>query len=318
MVEIFIEHNGTVYIPITQEGITWSTDRMGSPGVLNFKVVKDSVIDFTEGDAVLMKVDGNNVFYGFVFKKKRNKDNIIEVTAYDQLRYLKNKDSFVYENLTVGEVIEMIAKDYNLQTGVLDDTGYKIVSRTEKEATLFDIIQTAIDMTLQNKSELYVMYDDAGKITLKNLSNMRSNLLIDVETAEDFDYESSIDSNTYNKVVLKYKNEESGVKDVYIAKDTNHINQWGVLQHYETLQKGENGQVKADALLSFYNSKTRTLSIKNALGDISIRAGSLIPVVLNLGDVEIQNYMLVEKCKHEFKDNQHTMTLNLRGGEFIA
>jgi hypothetical protein len=39
---------------------------------------------------------------------------------------------------------------------------------------------------------------------------------------------------------------------------------------------------------------------------------------LNLGDVKVQSYMLVEKCKHEFKDDVHLMNLTVRGGEFIA
>lgn len=318
LIEIFIEHENTVYLPVIQEGITWSTERKGSPGQLTFKLVKDSIIDFTEGDAVLMKVDGKDVFYGFVFKKKRSKDDTINVTAYDQLRYLKNKDTYVYEDKTAGEFIKMIADDHNLQTGTIDDTGFKIASRVEENATLFDMIQNALDLTLEHKSRLFVMYDDVGKITLKDLENMKLDLLICGETAEDFDYESSIDSNTYNQVKLIFDNDATGKRDVYIAKDTSHINQWGVLQHFDTLQKGENGQAKADALLSLYNAKTRTLSIKNAFGDIRVRAGSLIPVLLTLGDVKIQSFMLVEKCKHEFKESQHVMTLNLRGGEFIA
>jgi hypothetical protein len=84
------------------------------------------------------------------------------------------------------------------------------------------------------------------------------------------------------------------------------------------LQEGENGKAKADALLSLYNKKTRNLSIKNAFGDSRVRAGSMIPVMLDLGDVKVQNLMLVEKCKHEFKESQHLMTLTLRGGEFVA
>lgn len=319
MVEIFIEHNNTVYAPVVQEGITWTTDRKGTPGQLTFKVIKDSILDFTEGDAVLMQVDGVKVFYGFVFKKKRNEDkDIIDVTAYDQLRYLKNKDTYVYEDKTAGELIQMIATDFNLQTGTIEDTGYKIASRVEENTTLFDMIQNALDLTLQNKSTMYVMYDDVGKIALKSLENMGVDLLIDEETGEGFSYESSIDSNTYDKIKLTYDNEDTGTRDVYIAKDTNNINKWGVLQYFDTLQKGENGQAKADALLSLYNTKTRTLSINNAFGDLRVRAGSLVAILLDLGDVKVQNYMLVEKCKHEFNESLHTMTLSLRGGEFIA
>lgn len=320
-VELLIQHGSKVFSPIVQEGITWSTERKGCPGELQFKVVKDDVVSnigFQEGDAVRLKVNGANVFYGFIFKKKRSKDQIITVTAYDQLRYLKNKDTYVYENKTASEVIQMIAKNFNLQTGSIEDTGFKIASRVEENVSLFDMIQNALDLTLENQKYMYVMYDDFGKITLKGLDNMRLNLLIDEETGENFDYTSSIDDKTYNKIKLTYDNEDTATREVYIAQHGENINQWGVLQYFDTLQEGENGQEKADALLSLYNKKTRNLSIKNAFGDTRVRAGSMVVVMLYLGDVTVNNLMLVEKCKHEFKEGQHFMTLTLRGGEFIA
>lgn len=317
-IELLIQHGDKVFIPVVQEGITWTTERKGCPGELKFKVVKDDVISFTEGDAVRLKVNGQNVFYGFIFKKQRDKEQIISVTAYDQLRYLKNKDTIVYENKTAGELIQMIAKDYMMQTGTIEDTGFKIKSRVEENTSLFDMIQNALDMTLENQKYMYVMYDDFGKIALKGLDNMRLNLLIDEETGENFDYTSSIDSNTYNKVKLTYDNEKTGTREVYVAQDSENMNAWGVLQHFDTLQKGENGQAKADALLSLYNKKTRNLSIKNAFGDVRVRAGSMVVVIMDLGDMKLKNLMLVEKCKHEFKESQHLMTLTLRGGEFVA
>lgn len=173
-----------------------------------------------------------------------NKEQIISVTAYDQLRYLKNKDTIVYENKTAGELIQMIAKDYMMQTGTIEDTGFKIKSRVEENTSLFDMIQNALDMTLENQKYMYVMYDDFGKIALKGLDNMRLNLLIDEETGENFDYTSSIDSNTYNKVKLTYDNEKTGTREVYVAQDSENMNAWGVLQYFDTLQEGENGKAK--------------------------------------------------------------------------
>lgn len=176
----------------------------------------------------------------------------------------------------------------------------------------------ALDATMENQKYMYVMYDDFGKVTLKGLDNMRLNLLIDEETGQNFDYTSSIDENTYNRIKLVYDNEDSGQRDVYISQDSNNINNWGVLQYYDTLQKGENGQAKVDALLSLYNKKTRKLTIKNALGDTRVRAGSMVVVIMDLGDVKLKNLMLVEKCVHTFKLDEHTMELKLRGGEFVA
>ena len=317
-IELLIQHGDTLYQPVVEEGITWTTDRKGSPSEIQFKVIKDNVINFVEGDAVRLNVDGSNVFYGFIFKKTRDKEHIITVTAYDQLRYLKNKDTYVYENKTASEFIKMIAKDFRLQTGTIEDTKYKIESRIEENTSLFDMIQNALDLTLENKKQMYVLYDDFGKITLKSLDNMQLNLLIDSETGENFNYTSSINENTYNKIKLTFDNEETGKRDVYIAQDSKNINQWGVLQFHETLQKGENGKAKADALLSLYNAKTRNLSVKNAFGDVRVRAGSMLVVMLNLGDVQVKNMMLVEKCKHTFNNGQHFMDITLRGGEFIV
>lgn len=317
-VELLIQHGNQVFQPVVEEGITWSTERKNAPGQLTFKVVKDDIINFTEGDAVRMKVNGTGVFYGFVFKKQRDKTNIITVIAYDQLRYLKNKDTYVYTNKTASELIKMLAADFQMNTGFIEDTEFKIASRVESNTSLFDMIQNALDLTLQNMKYMYVLYDDFGKLTLKGLDNMRLNLLIDEETGENFEYASSIDDDTYNRVKLTFDNEKTGKREVYIAQSGENINQWGVLQYYDTLKEGENGQAKADALLELYNAKTRNLTVKNAFGDVRVRAGSMVVVILNLGDIQVKNLMLVEKCKHEFKESQHLMTLTLRGGEFVA
>ncbi len=90
------------------------------------------------------------------------------------------------------------------------------------------------------------------------------------------------------------------------------------MQYFDTLSKGENGQAKVDALLKLYNKKTRSLKIKKAFGDTRVRAGSMIIVNLSLGDVNLKNFMLVEKVTHTFKLNEHFMDLTLRGGEFVG
>lgn len=324
-VELMIsDTSGTkAFIPIVEEGVEWSIERRSTPGKLTFSLLKDDVISFQEGAAVRLKVDGKPVFFGFVFTKKRDREGIISVTAYDQLRYLNNKDTYVYENKTATQFVKMLAADFSLNTGTLEDTKFVIASRVEDNTSLFDMIENALDLTLQNTKEMFVLYDDFGKLTLKNIASMKvgesgTYLMIDEETGENFDYSSSIDDNTYNKIKLTYDNDETGKREVYIAQDSSHMNAWGVLQHYDTLQEGENGQAKADALLKLYNSKTRNLKITNAIGDTRVRAGSMIVVNLGLGDMNMKNFMLVEKVTHTFKLDQHFMDLTLRGGEFVG
>ena len=309
--ELLIYNGKKIFTPVVEEGVEWSTERVGSPGKLIFKVHQDSKLNIAEGNLVKFKWEKNNIFCGFIFSKKVDKDKIITITAYDQLRYLKNKETYVYENKTAGEIIKMICDDFRMQTGSIEDTKYKIASRVEDGQTLFDIIYNALDVTLTNTNNLYVMYDNFGKVALKSTVNMIVNILIDEETGQNFDYTSSIDENTYNKVKLIYDNEDTGQRDVYIAQDSNNMNNWGVLQYYDTLSK-------ADALLKLYNQTTRKLNISGVFGDCRVRAGSMIGVIMDLGDVKLKNYMMVETCKHIFKLNEHVMDLRLRGGEFIG
>lgn len=185
------------------------------------------------------------------------------------------------------------------------------------------MVQNALDLTLQNTRELFVLYDDFGKLTLKHLSSMAvgspgAYLMIDEETGENFEYTSSIDDNTFNKIKLTYDNEETGFREVYIAQDSGNINKWGILQYFDTLKKGENGQAKVDALLKLYNKKTRNLKLTNVLGDNRVRAGSMIVVNLDLGDMKLRNFMLVESCRHTYRESEHWMDLTLRGGEFVG
>lgn len=315
-VELYIQ-GSKLFEPITYEGIEWTTQRVGEAGKLVFTVIKDDIISFSEGASVRLTVDGINLFYGFVFEKSRNKNHHIQVTCYDQIRYLKNKDTYVYTNKKASELIKMIAGDFNLKVGDIEDTGFKIAQRIEDNKTLFDIIYNALDLTLISTGKLFVLYDDFGKLTLKNIENMKLDTLINENTAEDFDYTSSIDGDTFNKIKLIYDNKNTGKREVFIAEDGEHINQWGVLQYYETIQEGMNGKAIADSLIdrkTGKNRKTRKLDIKGALGDLRVRAGSSVPVSLNLGDIITNNYLVVDSCTHYFYENYHKMDLHLIGG----
>ncbi len=312
-----------IYAPVVENEVVWTTSRQGEPGKLEFTVIKTNkagdLLAFNEGDAVRLRIDGKDVFWGYVFTKKRDKDDHIQITAYDQLRYFKNKDSYSYANKTATQVLQMMAADFNLQTGVLENTKYVIASRVEDNQTLFDIMQNALDETLQVTGNMYVLYDDYGKLTLKNSESMRIPYLICDSVAENFDYETSIDEETYNQIKLVYSDSEGGQSQTFIAKDSEKQSQWGLLQYYDTVDDPALLAEKAKALLNLYNRKTRKLSISNAFGDLRVRAGTIVPINLYLGDIVANQYLMVEEAKHIFTMDSHLMDLTLTGsGRFIA
>ena len=315
MYELYITHKGRAQRPVVEGNVTWETTRIGQPGKLTFSVVNDDVLDFQEGNPVIFRADGKDIFFGFVFIKERNKDQIIKVTAYDQLRYLKNKDTYVYTNKKASDVVKMIANDFNLQTGTIDDTGYVIASRIQDNKTLFDIIYDALDLTLMNTGKMYVLYDDFGKLSLRDVESMKiPDLVVGDYNSQNYEYKTDIDTDTYNKVKLYRDNEETGKREIYIAQDSSNINNWGVLQYFDKVDENTNPKAKAEGILKLKNKKKRTLQLKEVLGDIRVRAGTSVMTLLeNVGDISVAQYMLVEKCKHVFGNDEHWMTLDLRG-----
>ena len=316
--EILIQHDSSIQFPAVVEGAKLSLERKGTPGKLTFTVVKDGELNFQEGDPVKLTVDGTPMFYGFVFTKSRDKDDTIDVTAYDQLRYLKNKDTITEEGLKASDLLKRIATDFRLNLGTVEDTGYTIETIVEENQTLVDMVQNALDETLLNTGKLFVLYDDVGKLTLKDINSLKTNLLIDATTAEDFSYSSSIDEQTYNKIKLAFNNEKTGKRELYVAQDGEKMNQWGVLQYFEEIQTVTGAPAKAETLLAHYDRKTRKLTVKNAFGRPDIRAGSAIMVSLNLGDMIANQFLMAEKVVHTFKGEEHWMDLTLVGGDFVA
>ena len=314
---LLIESGNTVIQPAVKDDITWETNRKNTPGKLTFTVIQDQGIEFAEGSAVSLQVNGSPLFYGFVFSRSRDKSHQIKVTCYDQIKYLiKNNDTYQYENKQVDDVVRMIAEDYRLNVGSLESGGYSM-TQYEEEETLYAIIQNAMDLTLMNTGTLFVLYDDFGKLTLKNIESMKTNILIDEETGENYTYTSSIDELTYNQIRLYYDNEETGTREVYIAKDSENINRWGVLQYTEQLNDPTSGQVKADALLEYYDKVTRGLDVSGCVMKGKLQAGNSVGVILNLGEIKIQNYMVAEKVTHHITTDHWSADLRLIGGEFI-
>lgn len=324
--ELLIEQShgsGIWHKPAVIEPVEWTTHRKESPSTLTFKVIKDDKLSFQEGARVSFKVDGVGVFLGYVFQKSRDKDQHIEVTAYDQLRYFKNKNAYLFENIKANVFVKRVCDDFLLVAGELEDTGYAIKSICKTNDTLFDMIQYCVDETVMNTGRLYCIYDDFGKITLKNIANMKVNYVVKDDTAENFDYSSSIDSNTYNRIKIQKADEESGLADIIISQDSKSIKQWGVLQQFETWGEDANKaqvQAKADNMLKLHNAKTRSLGVSGCTGDIRVRGGTSVIVQLALGDIpKLNNYMLVEEATHTFGENMHTMDLTLKGcGDFYG
>ena len=308
------KRNGKIWDAVNSvQTVSFTTNRTGNPGTFKFTLNKAGDIDFLEGDTVRFSVDGKLIFFGWVFTKDKDRWGVIQVTCYDRIRYLKASASYAFYGETAGQIIRQIAGDLQVNVGRIADTGYAIPSLIEQEQSCLDIIESAIQQTLLNTGRIYVFYDDGNGLALTEAADMISSVVIgDKSLLTEYQYKTDIDSQTYNSIKLARPNEETGRADVVIAQDSATIAQWGLLQLYQSVDGNVNTaqmQAQAQASLEYYNRRMRTLKV-SSLGVPGLRAGNMVLMrIQGLGDIDLDQYLLLEKVTHTWENDVHTMEL---------
>lgn len=299
--------------------LSLKTSRIGKAGTCQFNVVRNRSLRLSEqlplncGDVVRVWYEGQRIFYGYVFAMDESEDRIIKVTAYDQIRYLQETDTLVRTNVTATEIIRLNAMAAELRVGYLADTGHVIPKFSQDSQSRLDMIYKALDETLIAEEKIYVFYDDAGELTLRNITDMKVALVLgDDSLVYGFSTSRNIDSDTFNRIKLIKDNKETGERDAYIVQDSATIAKWGRLQYHQKVDEKMNEEQivqLANRLIELRNREQRKFSI-DAIGFVGIRAGSVVQITIRQKDIDLN--FLVEECTHKFNGNEHTMQLELR------
>lgn len=376
--ELTVRNQKDMLLIEPQDGITLDRSPDLAPAKLTFNVLKDPLLDIQEGDLVNFKVNGELIFVGYIFEKSRSKNNIIQVTCYDQCRYLKSEGYYIFDGKnSASELIIALSKDLGIKLGEIAPTEYKI-SRVFDGKSYQDILLTMLKLTSINspkipvkalntkktktlnpdkyrggysgldnvrmdkdshaertlnpekadhtfdeistdvkRKPIYVAYDDNGLLTVKELNDMVTDILIDASQVEDYEYISSIDRNTFTQilVVREAKTGSDKHKEAYRtggAYASEETKRWGVLQKvYKPDEKDLNAIEKAKIMLDKLARKTHTLRLKGCLGRTIIRPGSGIWLNFDIGDQILNELVYVQAVTHNFSNNKHTMDLDI-------
>lgn len=294
---------------------TVKTVRRGAPGQMDLTLLRDASVTLAHGNILALRDGERGVFYGYIFQLGDSEKKTITVTAYDQLRYLKNKDTYVFEGQRADQIVTQIAADFGLKIGELENTGYAIPSMTMDAKTLFDIILEALDRTLINTGKMYALWDDYGALRVSDVEAGRSALVVgDGSLATGYSWKSSIDSDTANRVKLVQDNKDTGKRDVYLVQDSDRMKRWGVLQHYKKADEALNaGQLQAQAtqMLELYNRPSVSLEISALEGDLTLRAGRSIYV--EIADRGLKGWYIIDECTHDIVKGTVKMKLVMVG-----
>lgn len=250
-------------------------------------------------------------FYGFVFKHGYNKKKETTVTAYDQLRYAKAKDTIVCKDDTVTTLAKKMCSYFSLRVGTLTDTRYKLPVSVQDDKTWLDIMYSAISDTLLNIGKWYALRDEFGEVAIRDINDLQLDLVLgDESLVHGFNYSKSIDDDFYNQIKLAMDNEKTGKREIYVVRDSDSIARYGLLQYFEVLEKNGNSsqaKSKADKLLRLYNRETESLTLE-CLGDSRVRAGSSF--YGQIEDIELEKRVIVRSVTHKFIP-LHTMQIEV-------
>lgn len=270
----------------------------------------------SEGSPISIKIDSKKIFWGFVFKLSKNRKQEMQIIAYDQLRYLKSKDTYVFSNMSCSDIFKRVCQDYNLNHKLVATSILKLPQRINDNKTLAEIIQFSLDQCLIGTGRWLFMRDNFGTLELLDVAEEKTTLCIgDESLLTDYNYESSIED-SYNQVKLIKENKEKKKREIYIVKDSSNIKKWGLLQFSEKVnEKMNDAQIKekAENTLKSKNKVKKNIKL-TAIGDFRVKAGT--GVVLQIKDLEndipYNKYVIVTKVSHKIDNCKHLMDLEVR------
>lgn len=290
------------------------TDNINKAGTCSFPVLKDSQVRPDVGNRVRVRCEGTVYFMGTIVSTEITHEEQIKVKAFDQLFYLKAEDTYVFKDKTASEIYQQLCTDVGLTLGAVEDTKLKLGEKPFDGKKRLDIIADCLQLTVIGTKELYYIKDEGGAAVLRNIRSSISDLMIAPDSLMyGYQYQRSIESESYNQIKLVRDNKQTGQREQYVTKDSNNIKAWGgTLQYYEKLDDEvtpEQAKERADSLLYLKNRVKQTLSVDN-LGEKTLRAGHMLYTYLP--EAKLKKFLLCTCAKHSFSNAAHTVKVDLR------
>lgn len=315
--ELYLQNSNTgkIYdISQVAEQVQISQTLDGDAGKLTCILQKDpnNQLQIANGSIISFIVNGTGFFFGYVFKIGTDADQNYKITCYDQMRYLKNSDVYTTANMTSSQIFEKICQDYSLNYTVKVPSYYIPQPYVHDGKTLYTIIKRGIDLADIAENAQYFIADRFGTLTWSEYSYEKTNIQLGGGSLmTSYQYEKSIDDDTYNQVKMYRDNQDTGKRDIWIVRDGDNIIKWGMLQFLKKADDDANaGQIRetAENYLKVKNRETETLKLE-AEGILELTVGKGIKFVLPREGID--KWLWIKSSTHTFTKYSHTMDLEL-------
>jgi hypothetical protein len=315
--------NGDVFDATTLMGaVQYTTSLYGQAGRLTFNLEEDpnEIFKLTAGSIVSLSIDGEGIFYGYIFTMGTDATGVYKITAFDQMRYLRNEDAYVAHGVTASGAFSELCVSHGLKHEVVVPSLFVPEAHYFSKNTIFSIMEHMINRTNIAEPRTYFIRDNFGILEFTTLDRNKSDLIIgDSSMLTSYQYEISIDKNTFNTIKVMRDNEETGRRDVWIEFDSNRQRHWGRLQKVEHAAPEMNEseiRSRAASLLRYHNHPSKTLkmtavgvpglSIKNLVAGCGFRQ-----IIKKIG---VHSDVWITGATHTIQDDFHTMSLDVYMG----
>lgn len=294
--------------------VTYQSSWNNGAGQLTFDYPSLKAGMFPNGSTVIFTYGSANIFYGFLFTTKQDTKKF-SCVCYDQLRYFKAKNSIIRPVCTLSEFLNTVAAAIGdrVRLGKIDSTAAKLTQYRFNNQTHLDMIYQSIEENLYTNGYWYVLRDNFGAIELRDLVDLRLPILIgDGSMGTGFDYERSIDEDTYNYIKVARDDSKTGIRNAYVSMDSGNIKSWGKLLLFDKVSADLNESqlaARANQLLQLKNRETQTLKI-DCMGDARVFGGSGIRIKIAKAGLDL--WAVADQVTHNFGHNRHTMNLELK------
>jgi hypothetical protein len=298
-----------VFQPAAADGAFWETE-VNAPGRFFCLLRDDPALEIGEGNAISVRFSGKEIFSGYIFTRRYDNGGTVGVTAYDQIRYLKYRDTAVYDGITASGLLRRFAAAHpSLRLGTVEDTGIRLEPRAEDAKPLLDLMRNALRETQAAGGGRFVLSDEFGRLCLRRAGEPRSGLIIGAGGSVSSVCSYSIDADTYNHIRLICDDPRRG-RTVTFRNDPKTEAEWGKLQYTERITGEVNANMRAGELLSQHNRVRRELFCGGVPGDPAVRAGVGVTVVPELAGGAGER-CVVERARHVWKNGGYMMDLEV-------
>ncbi|KIL72552.1 C40 family peptidase [Bacillus badius] len=314
MIELFlVKPDYMMAIPVST--VTWSGQRYQAARKIEANILySDTGLHFyqqvIEGDTLLFKWKGNELFRGTVFNRSRNKNGQLTLIAYDMLQYfLINKDIYNFSGKRLDEILVKMCKDSEVPHGSFVNTKEKVGKVIDQETPLYDIALRAMIDTHKVSKRKFHIYSRLGKIHLTELKKQDIQWVLEVgNNIIDYTYDTSIEETATR---VKLASGEGDKTVTAIVTDSEGKKQFGVIQHFEKVSESLNKSAltkKGKEILNKKKGVKKKLDVE-ALGIESATSGNAIYAIID--DIRLKRTMYIDTDIHTFVGNKHTMNLHL-------